>query len=90
MVSKGVNESAQASRNIMERITHVDQVLDQTAQGANQTQISSQELAKLAEQLREQLNQFRLEDGREECPSVRAADSATAGAPSGTDVVCAG
>ncbi len=92
MVSKGVNESAQAGRDINERIRHVDEVLAQNLEGANQTQSASQELMRLAEQLQELLQQFRMDEGADRLSGPEASSPS---APDGqvmqhVGAVCAG
>lgn len=60
-VARGVSESAEASREITENISHVDGVLQETADGANQSRESGDELNRLASEMRELVDQFRVE-----------------------------
>ncbi len=60
-VAVGVAESASATQEITENITHVDSNARQTAQNAQRTQVSGQQLNKLAAQLRMTLGRFTLD-----------------------------
>jgi len=60
VVSTGVAESASATHEIARNITNVDQAARQTAQGASQTQTASVGLAKVAEELRSLVGQFKV------------------------------
>ncbi len=60
-VSVGVAESASATQEITENISHVDTNAKQTAQNAQRTQVSGQQLNKLAAQLRMTLGRFSLD-----------------------------
>ncbi|MFK8110753.1 MAG: methyl-accepting chemotaxis protein [Rubripirellula sp.] len=60
-VARGVAESAEASREITENISHVDGVLQETAVGADQSRESGDELNRLATEMRELVDQFRVE-----------------------------
>lgn len=59
-VARVVTESASASREITQTILGVDQAARQAAQGAVQTQTSSHELSKMAEQFQSLVGQFRM------------------------------
>jgi len=54
------NEQYQVSSEISERLESIVAIAEQTAAGASQTDQSSQEVAKLAEELRQSVDQFRL------------------------------
>lgn len=54
------NEQYQVSSEISERLESIVAIAEQTAAGAAQTDQSSQEVAKLAEELRQSVDQFRL------------------------------
>ena len=60
-VARGVNESAEASREITENISCIDQVLQETAIGADQSRSSGEELHRLAGDMRELVAHFRVE-----------------------------
>lgn len=54
------NEQYQVSSEISERLESIVAIAEQTAAGAEQTDQSSQEVARLAEELRQSVDQFRL------------------------------
>ncbi len=60
-VSRGVAESAEASREITVNITHVDGVLLETAAGADQSRTSGEELIRLATEMQSLVGQFRID-----------------------------
>ncbi|NVK23455.1 MAG: methyl-accepting chemotaxis protein [Gammaproteobacteria bacterium] len=53
-------EQNQVSSEISERLESIVAIAEQTASGASQTELSSQEVAKLAEELRQSVDQFKL------------------------------
>jgi methyl-accepting chemotaxis protein len=59
-VSTGISETASASQEITQSISSVDQATTRTNQGATQTQQAGQALAQLAEELRNQVSQFKV------------------------------
>ncbi|TWU06310.1 methyl-accepting chemotaxis protein [Stieleria varia] len=61
-VSRGVAESAEASREITENISHVDGVLQETAKGADESLASGDELFRLASEMKELVDRFRVDE----------------------------
>ena len=59
-ISTAANEQQQVSQEISERLESIVSIAEQTAEGANQTSISSTEVAKLAEELRLSVEQFKV------------------------------
>ncbi|MCG7560591.1 MULTISPECIES: methyl-accepting chemotaxis protein [Pseudoalteromonas] len=59
-IANAANEQQQVSQEISERLESIVTIAEQTAEGANQTSISSSEVAKLAEELRLSVDQFRV------------------------------
>jgi methyl-accepting chemotaxis protein len=59
-ISNAANEQQQVAQEISERLESIVAIAEQTAEGANQTSISSSEVAKLAEELRLSVDQFRV------------------------------
>lgn len=59
-IVSAAREQNQVSSEISERLESIVTIAEQTAAGANQTELSSQEVAKLAEELRQSVEQFRL------------------------------
>ncbi|MBQ4849149.1 methyl-accepting chemotaxis protein [Pseudoalteromonas sp. MMG012] len=59
-ISTAANEQQQVSQEISERLESIVSIAEQTAEGANQTSISSTEVAKLAEELRLSVDQFKV------------------------------
>ncbi|GMM86092.1 methyl-accepting chemotaxis protein [Pseudoalteromonas sp. MTN2-4] len=59
-ISNAANEQQQVAQEISERLESIVAIAEQTAEGANQTSISSSEVAKLAEELRQSVEQFRV------------------------------
>ncbi|TMO60945.1 methyl-accepting chemotaxis protein [Pseudoalteromonas aurantia] len=59
-ISSAANEQQQVSQEISERLESIVSIAEQTAEGANQTSISSTEVAKLAEELRLSVEQFKV------------------------------
>ncbi|QTL35459.1 methyl-accepting chemotaxis protein [Pseudoalteromonas viridis] len=59
-IANAANEQQQVSQEISERLESIVTIAEQTAEGANQTSISSSEVAKLAEELRQSVDQFRV------------------------------
>jgi methyl-accepting chemotaxis protein len=59
-ISNAANEQQQVAQEISERLESIVAIAEQTAEGANQTSISSSEVAKLAEELRLSVEQFRV------------------------------
>ena len=59
-ISNAANEQQQVAQEISERLESIVTIAEQTAEGANQTSISSSEVAKLAEELRQSVEQFRV------------------------------
>jgi len=62
VVARGVDESASASREITQNICEVDRVLNETVQGAGLSQQSGEELARLAENLRNVVARFKIDE----------------------------
>ena len=60
-VARGVQETATASREITQNITRVDQVLCQTASGADQSREAGQRLLDLASEMQSLIGRFRVE-----------------------------
>ena len=59
-ISNAANEQQQVAQEISERLESIVAIAEQTAEGANQTSISSSEVAKLAEELRLSVDQFKV------------------------------
>ena len=59
-ISNAANEQQQVAQEISERLESIVAIAEQTAEGANQTSISSAEVAKLAEELRQSVEQFKV------------------------------
>lgn len=59
-IVSAAREQNQVSSEISERLESIVTIAEQTAAGAHQTEMSSQEVAKLAEELRQSVDQFRL------------------------------
>ena len=59
-ISNAANEQQQVAQEISERLESIVSIAEQTAEGANQTSISSTEVAKLAEELRQSVEQFKV------------------------------
>ncbi|WP_404341074.1 methyl-accepting chemotaxis protein [Pseudoalteromonas mariniglutinosa] len=59
-ISTAAHEQQQVSQEISERLESIVSIAEQTAEGANQTNISSSEVAKLAEELRLSVDQFKV------------------------------
>lgn len=59
-IVSAAREQNQVSSEISERLESIVTIAEQTATGAHQTELSSQEVAKLAEELRQSVEQFRL------------------------------
>lgn len=59
-IVSAAREQNQVSSEISERLESIVTIAEQTALGAEQTEMSSQEVAKLAEELRQSVDQFRL------------------------------
>lgn len=59
-ISTAANEQQQVSQEISERLESIVAIAEQTAEGASQTSISSTEVAKLAEELRLSVEQFKV------------------------------
>ncbi|MBQ4838788.1 MULTISPECIES: methyl-accepting chemotaxis protein [Pseudoalteromonas] len=59
-IATAANEQQQVSQEISERLESIVAIAEQTAEGANQTSTSSSEVAKLAEELRQSVSQFRV------------------------------
>ena len=59
-IVSAAKEQNQVSSEISERLESIVTIAEQTATGANQTELSSQEVAKLAEELRRSVDQFKL------------------------------
>jgi methyl-accepting chemotaxis protein len=68
-VSRGVAESAVATREITENISRVDVNLQSTAAGADQSRAAGDELSRLACEMQDLVSTFRTE------PAIRRADS---------------
>ncbi len=61
-VARGVAESANASREITENISHVDAVLQETADNAGTSNASGEDLLRLAGEMRTLVDQFKIDD----------------------------
>lgn len=59
-ISTVAQEQQQVSQEISERLESIVAIAEQTAEGANQTNISSSEVAKLAEELRLSVDEFKV------------------------------
>jgi methyl-accepting chemotaxis protein len=59
-ISTAAHEQQQVSEEISKRLESIVSIAEQTAEGANQTSISSTEVAKLAEELRLSVDQFKV------------------------------
>lgn len=59
-IVSAAKEQNQVSNEISERLESIVAIAEQTASGASQTDLSSQEVARLAEELRQSVEQFRL------------------------------
>ena len=59
-ISTAAQEQQQVSQEISERLESIVAIAEQTAEGANQTNISSSEVAKLAEELRLSVDEFKV------------------------------
>ncbi|CAM4161252.1 methyl-accepting chemotaxis protein [Pseudoalteromonas ostreae] len=59
-ISTAAQEQQQVSQEISERLESIVAIAEQTADGANQTNISSSEVAKLAEELRLSVDEFKV------------------------------
>lgn len=59
-IATAAQEQQQVAQEISERLESIVAIAEQTAEGANQTSISSSEVAKLAEELRLSVSQFRV------------------------------
>ncbi|MEJ2914081.1 MULTISPECIES: methyl-accepting chemotaxis protein [unclassified Pseudoalteromonas] len=59
-ISTAAQEQQQVSQEISERLESIVAIAEQTAEGANQTNISSSEVAKLAEELRISVENFKV------------------------------
>lgn len=59
-ISTAANEQQQVSQEISERLESIVAIAEQTAEGANQTNVSSSEVAKLAEELRLSVEEFKV------------------------------
>lgn len=59
-IVSAAQEQNQVSNEISERLESIVAIAEQTASGATQTDLSSQEVARLAEELRQSVEQFRL------------------------------
>lgn len=59
-ISTAAQEQQQVSQEISERLESIVAIAEQTAEGANQTNISSSEVAKLAEELRLSVDAFKV------------------------------
>ncbi|WP_194441847.1 methyl-accepting chemotaxis protein [Pseudoalteromonas simplex] len=59
-ISTAAHEQHQVSQEISERLESIVAIAEQTAEGANQTNISSSEVAKLAEELRLSVDAFKV------------------------------
>ena len=60
--TKGITESARFTHSITDNIAQVDKIAQQTSSGADQSQKSSQELAKMAEKLQTLMGQFKTKE----------------------------
>ncbi|MEM9368345.1 MAG: methyl-accepting chemotaxis protein [Planctomycetota bacterium] len=63
-VAQSVAESASASREITENIGHVDGVLQETAEGADRSQASGDELSRLASEMQDLVSQFQIDSSQ--------------------------
>lgn len=61
VVARGVSESASASREITQSMSRVDEVLHETVSGANQSRAAGEDLNRLAIEMQELVNQFKIE-----------------------------
>ncbi|WMN59144.1 methyl-accepting chemotaxis protein [Pseudoalteromonas xiamenensis] len=59
-IATAAQEQQQVAQEISERLESIVAIAEQTAEGANQTSISSSEVAKLAEELRLSVSQFKV------------------------------
>ena len=59
-IVSAAKEQNEVSNEISERLESIVAIAEQTASGASQTDLSSQEVARLAEELRQSVEQFRL------------------------------
>ena len=59
-ISTAALEQQQVAQEISERLESIVAIAEQTAEGANQTNISSSEVAKLAEELRLSVDEFKV------------------------------
>ncbi|MEO2268332.1 methyl-accepting chemotaxis protein [Pseudoalteromonas sp. YIC-656] len=59
-ISSAAMEQQQVSQEISERLEQIVSIAEQTAEGANQTSESSSEVAKLAEELRQSVDRFKV------------------------------
>ncbi|WP_440055196.1 methyl-accepting chemotaxis protein [Pseudoalteromonas sp. T1lg65] len=59
-IANAANEQQQVAQEISERLESIVAIAEQTAEGATQTSISSSEVAKLAEELRLSVEQFKV------------------------------
>ncbi|MEJ6475243.1 methyl-accepting chemotaxis protein [Pseudoalteromonas piscicida] len=59
-IANAANEQQQVAQEISERLESIVTIAEQTAEGATQTSISSSEVAKLAEELRLSVDQFKV------------------------------
>lgn len=59
-IASAANEQQQVAQEISERLESIVTIAEQTAEGASQTSISSSEVAKLAEELRLSVDQFKV------------------------------
>lgn len=59
-IANAANEQQQVAQEISERLESIVTIAEQTAEGASQTSISSSEVAKLAEELRLSVEQFKV------------------------------
>ncbi|MBE0345339.1 methyl-accepting chemotaxis protein [Pseudoalteromonas sp. J010] len=59
-IANAANEQQQVAQEISERLESIVTIAEQTAEGASQTSISSSEVAKLAEELRLSVDQFKV------------------------------
>ncbi|CCQ09457.1 Methyl-accepting chemotaxis protein I (serine chemoreceptor protein) [Pseudoalteromonas luteoviolacea B = ATCC 29581] len=59
-IATAAQEQQQVAQEISERLESIVAIAEQTAEGANQTSVSSSEVAKLAEELRLSVSQFKV------------------------------
>ena len=59
-ISTAALEQQQVAEEISERLESIVAIAEQTAEGASQTNISSSEVAKLAEELRLSVDEFKV------------------------------